>query len=375
MLKTIKIFCLALAALSAGAAQAAAAPSAADALRIQAGGYDFSVPSARPSRLENSPLNQARADWQKAAAKYSDRVFRPSPQHRVDTADSRLVLLQGFHWYADSYWLKPSDGNGWWGVVAGKAAEIGRSGFDMVWLPPVSKGSYYPTEWYNLDSQWGTKANLQKAVAALHSSGVMAVADVVLNHRNGTANWADFTNPDWPTTVITRDDEWPGVAGQPYNGKSANYDEGQGETGCRDLDHTQKVVQDDAKVFMRWLRNEIGFDGWRYDMVKGYPAYYVQMYNEASSPVFSVGEYYDTNRQMMTNWIDGTDSNPGKTDASTAFDFTTRYNLVGAVESERAEVVWGNHVALEDDLARGFGEARPVTAWWREAVCRVRGRV
>ncbi len=321
------------------------AGDALDSLKLQAGGIDLAIPAPSGQRLENSPMyTRARADWQAANKLYSDPVFKPKKQQRVDTAGSKLILLQGFHWYADDYWYHPP--RGWWGVLADKAQDVGRAGFDLVWFPPVSNGSYYPNQWYNLDSQWGKKDELVRAVKAMHSAGVKVVADVVLNHRNGLKDWADYVNPDWPTTVIVRNDEWQGSP------KSLYDDEGQGDFGCRDLDHRDPIVQNDTKVFMRWLKNTIGFDGWRYDMVKGYPAYYVQMYNEASSPVFSVGEYYDTNRQMMTNWIDGTDSNPGKTDASTAFDFTTRYNLVGAVESERYE-------GLNDN-----GRPSGLIGWW-----------
>lgn len=323
---------------------------AVDALKTEAGAFDFLLPEPAGDRLANSPLTPVKAEWLNATRKYSDKNFKAQPQHRVDTSDSRLIMLQGFHWYADNYWYHPA--NGWWGEVAGRAAEIGRAGFDLVWLPPVSNGSYYPNQWYNLDSQWGTKANLLKAINALHSSAVKVVADVVVNHRNGTTGWADFTNPDWPTTVITRDDEWPGLTGLPNNGKSPNYDEGQGETGCRDLDHTNKVVQDETKIFMRWLKNDIGFDGWRYDMVKGYAPYYTQMYNEASSPIFSVGEFYDGNRQLISNWIDATDNTAGKVNASTAFDFTTRYAIIAAVESERYE-------GLNDN-----GRPSGLIGWW-----------
>jgi alpha-amylase len=327
------------------------ASSALDSLRLQAGPLDLALPSPSGERLANSPLNSPiRTEWLNARSRYSDGAFIPRPQQRVDTANSKLVMLQGFHWYADNYWIKPA--NGWWGVLADKAPEIGRAGFDLVWLPPASKGSYYPTEWYNLDSQWGTKANLLRAVKALHSSAVKVVADVVVNHRNGTLDWADFTNPDWPTSVIVQNDEWPGVAGLPGYGKSPNNDEGQNEVGCRDLDHTQKTVQNEIKVFMRWLKNDIGIDGWRYDMVKGYSPYYTRMYNEASSPLFSVGEFYDGNRQLIADWIDGTDNSADKTNASTAFDFTTRYNLISAVETERYETLADN------------GRPSGLIGWW-----------
>ncbi len=315
----------------------------AELLRAEAGPYKFILPEPSEGRLENSPLSPVRAEWFRAASLYSDKVFKPVKQQRVDTNGSKLVMLQGFHWYADSYWLNLP--KGWWGRLAEKAPEVGAAGFDLVWFPPVSRGSYYATEWYNLDSQWGKTADLFKAVKNMRSAGVKVIADVVVNHRNGTKDWADFTNPDWPTTVIVRNDEWQGPKGK-YD------DEGQGEHGARDLDHRDKAVQDETKIFLRWLRNTVGFDGWRYDMVKGFPAYYVQLYNEASSPAFSVGEYYDTNRQDLANWVSATDNTSGKLNASTAFDFTTRYNLVSAVENERYELLNDN------------GRPSGLIGWW-----------
>ena len=258
----------------------------------------------------------------------------PAPGTRARSlADGPLVMLQGFHWYADDYWYKPP--RGWWGVLADKAPEIGAAGFGLVWFPPVSVGSYYPREWYDLNSQWGRKETLYSAVAAMHSAGVKVLADIVLNHRNGSTNWLDFRNPDWPSDVIVNDDEvWaqPAYAALP---RSRYGDEGQGDFGARDIDHRGQLVQEDAKKFLRWLRAGPGFDGWRYDMVKGYPARYVGLYNAASAPLFSVGEYYDTDRQKLADWVDGTDPSPDKGAASAVFDFTTRYALAAAVESER----------------------------------------
>ena len=284
-----------------------------------------SIPVTFPEPAAKEPENaraavlqgKTRAEWFKAVQLYHDNVFRPKPQRRVDVAGSPVVMLQGFHWYADSYWTNSS--KGWWGVLAQNAREVGQSGFDLIWFPPASNGSYYPNEWYNLDSQWGTKDMLIQAVSAMHGAGVKVVADIVLNHRNGTTNWLDFKNPDWASSVIVQDDEvWyqPAYSGMP---RSPNYDEGQGEVGCRDLDHRDAQVRQDAKIFLRWMKNTIGFDGWRYDMVKGFAAHHIKDYNDASSPVFSVGEYYDGNRQLIADWIDGTDNSSGKVNASSAF--------------------------------------------------------
>jgi alpha-amylase len=134
--------------------------------------------------------------------------------------------------------------------------------------------------------------------------------------------------------------------------RSPNPDEGQGEFGCRDLDHRDLRVQQDTKIFMRWLRNTVGVDGWRYDMVKGFAPYHIKDYNEASSASFSVGEYYDGNRQLIADWIDGTDSSSGKANASSAFDFTTRFSLIAAVEGDRYELLNDN------------GKPSGLIGWW-----------
>ena len=327
---------------------------ASEELTAQTKNFSVTLPEPAAREIENAKAtvlqSKARADWFNAVQLYRSNVFKPTPRLRMDVAGSPIVMLQGFHWYADSYWFHPP--GGWWGVLAQNAREVRRSGFDLIWFPPASKGSYYPNEWYNLDSQWGTKDALIQAVNAMHAAGVKVVADIVLNHRNGTTNWLDFTNPDWPSTVIVRDDEvWaqPAYSAMP---RSQNYDEGQGELGCRDLDHGNSQVRQDTKIFMRWLMNTIGFDGWRYDMVKGFAPYHVQDYNEASSPAFSVGEYYDGNRQLITNWIDGTDNSSDKANASSAFDFSTHFSLIAAIEGDRYELLNDN------------GRPSGLIGWW-----------
>jgi alpha-amylase len=71
----------------------------------------------------------------------------------------------------------------------------------------------------------------------------------------------------------------------------------------------------------------IGFTGWRYDLVKGFHGKYVGEYNDATHPAFSVGEFYDGDRQKVTDWIDSTGAK------SAAFDFPTRYLLYEACKS------------------------------------------
>ena len=38
---------------------------------------------------------------------------------------------------------------------------------------------------------------------------------------------------------------------------------------CADLDHSNEELRGALKEWLSWLRNEIGFMGWRFDFVKG----------------------------------------------------------------------------------------------------------
>lgn len=96
-----------------------------------------------------------------------------------------------------------------------------------------------------------------------------------------------------------------------------------------------------------WLKNEIGFAGWRYDMTKGYSGNFNGLYNDASQPYLSVGEFWDGNRQAVVNWIDATG---GK---SMAFDFPTRELL-------KQSVADGEFARLKT----ADGKPTGVIGWW-----------
>lgn len=232
------------------------------------------------------------------------------------------ILLQGFHWAAHAgAW----DGAGaarksWYHIIHENAPAIRAAGFTWVWFPPpsdsLSPEGYIPRRWNILDTAYGSEAELRAAIRALEPVGSMA--DVVLNHRVGAATGgADFQDPPFADNhaAIVRDDA-SGVG-------RGNPDTGEHHPAGRDLDHANADVRAAIKQYLTRLA-AVGFRGWRYDLVKGYHGRYVGEYNSATGPAFSVGEYFDGDRQKITDWIDATG---GK---SMAFDFPTRYLLYEA---------------------------------------------
>ena len=246
------------------------------------------------------------------------------------------VMLQGFYWdsYADSKWT----------VLESQADELSQY-FDLIWIPNSGKTSEYhhskrntmgydPCFWLDHNSCWGTETELKKMIQTFKDKGTGIIEDVVINHKNGLNTWVDFPDEEkgsykitWDNTNfsgITSDDE---CNNNGYKTTGAK-DTGDNFEGYRDLDHTNETVQKNVKTYLDFLLKELGYAGFRYDMVKGYKAQYTGEYNNAANPTYSVGECWDDNKTVVTNWINGTKVD-GKIQ-SAAFDFPMKYNINSA---------------------------------------------
>jgi len=98
-----------------------------------------------------------------------------------------------------------------------------------------------------------------------------------------------------------------------------------------DLCHRNPRVYTELLLYSQWLLEEIGFDGFRYDMVKGYGAWMVRAIQElralrdgAPFKPFGVGECWDSNR-VIKEWLD--EVNAWSDNPVRAFDFPLRYRL------------------------------------------------
>lgn len=241
------------------------------------------------------------------------------------------VMLQGFSW--DSY-----DYSQW--TVLEKQADDMKGFIDLVWLPQSGKCiettkvmGYKPYYYFNQNSSFGTEAELRSLIAKFKANGIGAIADVVVNHRN-TDGWYTFPAETYKgvtyqmlSTDICKNDDGGSTATQAKKDRvslSNNYDEGTDFGGCRDIDHKSENVQKIIKAYLKFLKEDMGYTGFRYDMVKGFSGTHVADYNDATGVKFSVGEYWDGN-EKIESWINRTNKK------SAAFDFQFRYNVRDAV--------------------------------------------
>ena len=247
------------------------------------------------------------------------------------------VMLQAFSW--DSF------NETKWTVLEQQANELGKT-FDLDWIPQSGNCNgrsmgYDDVYWFtNYNSSFGNEAELRSLIQSFKANGITTIADVVINHRRSTNGWFGFPSETYqgvtysmgPSDVCSDDD----------NGKAANEakrlgvtlgnkDTGEDWDGMRDLDHKSTNVQNMVKAYLNFLLNDLGYGGFRYDMVKGFSPSFTATYNKSANPGFSVGECWDGST-VIRNWIDGT-----KDDGiiqSAAFDFQFKYVMRNAVDKK-----------------------------------------
>ena len=254
------------------------------------------------------------------------------------------VMLQGFYW--DSYRASR------WSNLEAQADDLAQY-FSLVWIPQSANcGSgnsmgYDDLYWFsNYNSSFGNEKELRSLIKTFKSNGIGTIADVVINHRKNVSNWVDFPVETYKgvtyemksTDICANDDggktkEWANENG--YKLSSIN-DTGEDWSGMRDLDHSSQNVQTIVKAYLDMLLNDFGYAGFRYDMVKGYSGKYTGIYNDATKPTYSVGEYWDGNVSVVKNWLNATKVNGNITSA--AFDFPIRYVVRDAIKANWSTV-------------------------------------
>jgi len=262
------------------------------------------------------------------------------------------TMLQYFHWYL------PNDGN-LWKQIKEEAPKLKESGFTTIWFPPPYKGSkgaysegYDVYDLYDLGefdqkgsvrTKYGTRQEYLEAIDAVHTSGMTAMIDIVLNHKAGGDEIEKVkvikVNPDNRNQKISApfeieaftkftfpgrqkkysDFEWNYMcfSGVDYannlsengifrilNGYGDSWQEVVGDEKGNydylmydDIDFGNPAVREELVQWAKWLWDQKNFDAVRLDAVKHItPSFYLEWLNRlremTGKEIFAVGEYW-----------------------------------------------------------------------------------
>ena len=267
------------------------------------------------------------------------------------------IMLQAFYWDSDA---DKGFGDTKWQSLTAQAEEIGKY-FSLVWLPPSaapSPGGIYIPSCYSTQSssKFGKKSALEALLAALHKNGVRVVADIVINHCGNANNACDYNELDFgsygkfypQSNWMTSNDE--GVSKYGCSGGS-NADDGQNGNDAnygdaRDWDHKNPDVQKMCRAYLQWMKNEMKYDGFRFDFAGGFHTSHLNDYNSASKPYFSVMEYWNGDAGHLKSRVDDAGKN------TLAFDFPNRYSAF------KGGIAKGKYEGCKNSGLRGQGYSK-----------------
>ncbi|MEP7231680.1 MAG: alpha-amylase family glycosyl hydrolase [Ginsengibacter sp.] len=257
------------------------------------------------------------------------------------------VIMQSFYWDCPKLEDKEFE---WWNFIKGKITGLKDVGFTALWLPPACKAAnlggmsmgYDPYDYYDLGdidqkssvpTWFGSRHHLEELIAEAHQHDMQVYGDMVLNHTNGAdetelnlfdgqSRWTKY-NPG--SGKFLRD--WTCYHPTYFERMDVQVFE-----GMPDLCHRNPYVYSELMEYARWLIEDIGFDGLRYDFVKGYGTWVItaileRLYKKNDKTGFSpfgVGEYWDSDTSI-SEWLKET--NAYSDNPVTAFDFPLRGRL------------------------------------------------
>lgn len=289
------------------------------------------------------------------------------------------VMMQAFYWDCPRVENKEFQ---WWNYIREQIPALAKVGFTALWLPPAHKAAnlagpsmgYDPYDYYDLGefdqkgttpTWYGTRMELEALIETAHSQKVGVIADMVFNHNSGAD--AQELNP------LINQMRW--TLFHPKSGKFPRnwecfhpcmYESWDNMTfgDMPDLAHRNPYVYAELLKLARWLIEDIGFDGFRYDFVKGYGAdtitaiqeYRYQRNGQQFVP-YGVAEFWD-NAHAIENWVDL--ANFSNTNPVEAFDFPQREMLKAMCDqygfSLKNLTTWDTVVRREEQNAVSFVE-------------------
>jgi len=290
-------------------------------------------------------------------------------------------MMQYFEWYL------PSDST-LWDKVTKETKHLENIGITHIWLPPAYKASggkndvgYGVYDLYDLGefdqkgtipTKYGTRDEYLDAIKTLRENNIKVLADIVLNHKLGADeteevlavqddtenrnislteakpirvwtkytfpgrgniysdfkwNWTHFHGVDWDENTGTAaiykfyGKHWD----ESVDKEKGNFDYLMGA----DIDLNNHDVVNELKKWGKWYLNTTNVDGFRLDAVKHiraefFPEWLEELRTTTERELFSVGEYWSSNIDILNNYIEKTNG------CMSLFDVPLHYNFYSA---------------------------------------------
>ncbi len=265
------------------------------------------------------------------------------------------VFMQGFYWNS-------TPGGIWWDSLASLAPRLASAGFSGIWFPAPYKGAgggfsmgYDPYDHYDFgeyfqkgstETRFGSRKELERALDIFHGVGIEVYADAVMRHMMGGEDKLKYTcipvnngNPIVPDSAYLLFN-YPNGSGRFKKDAMSFYPN---SLNCfvdtrftatdplfrfgEWLDHNNTAVRDSLIQWGIYLRNVVGFDGFRIDAVKPidpfFMAWWIKGVQATAGNGYIVAEHW-SGVDEIKGWLNSVKTNGA---GISMFDFPLRFSL------------------------------------------------
>ena len=343
------------------------------------------------------------------------------------------VMMQYFEWYM------PNNGS-LWRQLAGDAEHLAGLGVSAVWVPPAYKCmtqdsvGYSPYDLYDFGefdqkgtrrTKYGTRAEFEAAVAALHAVGINVYLDTVLNHKAGAdeterfyvvrvneenrnqelseayemEGWTSFTFPGRGKLYSEFKWHWYHFSGLDYDAGRHEGGifkiQGEGKQWCyavdkekgnydylmfANIDYRHPDVVREMLSWGCWVVQEFGLDGFRLDAVKHITRPFIRHFldhvrEHTARPLYAVGEFWKYRQEDLAGFLQEMDGRLDLFDVPLHFRFHeascrgSAFDLGGLMQDTLVQQHPTLSVTFVDNHDSQAGQAleSPVQDWFKPA--------
>src|SRR6201991_5298590 len=183
--------------------------------------------------------------------------------------------------YPRSFADSDGDGIGDLGGIAGRLDYLAALGVDVLWLSPIypspqDDNGYDISDYQDVDPVFGTLADLDDLLAAVHARGMRLIMDLVVNHSSDEHPWfaesrssRESPKRDWYWWRTEPANDWRSF----FSGTVWERDDATGEYYLHlfsrkqpDLNWENPEVRQAVYAMMNWWLDR-GVDGFRMDVI------------------------------------------------------------------------------------------------------------
>lgn len=238
-------------------------------------------------------------------------------------------------------------------------------GVKGIWLMPVNSSQSYHgydvTDYYNINSQYGTLEDLKQLIQEAHKRDILVAMDLVLNHTSDQHPWFLDAVKDknskyrdyyiWSDSKTDVNESSP-ISAQPWVPIGDDHYYALFWKGMPDLNYDNKAVREEAKKVSKFYL-DMGVDGFRLDAARWIyndDSKNVEWWKEFNSYVksvnknaFLVGEVWDSSPDVIAPYFAGLDA---------CFNFPVRDALASGISGKSFDMALGTLVYSHEAYAK-----------------------